>query len=120
MVGDGVISLRHHGHATSYQYDVSDHIKKGIIPRRNFEDFPRAFLLAFQIMTGDDWVNQMDDHLFVFNDWAPFLFFGSIFRSQVTREKLARCGQYRLTGWCACRAQYLQLHPALAVRGSDP
>eukprot|EP01047_Picozoa_sp_COSAG01_P049264 COSAG01_NODE_4869_length_4666_cov_7.693891_1_plen_82_part_10 len=32
-----------------------DFIRKGLIPRRNFEDFPRAFLLAFQVMTGDDW-----------------------------------------------------------------
>jgi hypothetical protein len=27
------------------------------------QDFPRAFLLAFQVMTGDDWVNQMHDYM---------------------------------------------------------
>jgi hypothetical protein len=75
MVGDGHISVKHDGNAVTYRYDVGDLIRKGLIPRRNFEDFPRAFLLAFQIMTGDDWVNQMHDHLYVFNDWAPALFF---------------------------------------------
>ena len=26
-------------------------------------------------MTGDDWVNQLHDHLYIFNDWAPAIFF---------------------------------------------
>jgi hypothetical protein len=28
-------------------------------PRRNFENFGRAWLLCFQTLTGDDWSNQM-------------------------------------------------------------
>ena len=46
-----------------YGYDVTDFIRQGLIPRRSFEDFPRAFLMAFQVMTGDDWVNQMHDNM---------------------------------------------------------
>ena len=48
-----------HDHRRTYGYDVGELINKTLIPRRNFEDMPRAFLLAFQIITGDDWVNQM-------------------------------------------------------------
>ena len=76
LVGDGEIRVTHAENNIVYGYDVEGLIAKGLIPRRNFEDFPRAFLLAFQVMTGDDWVNQMHDHLQVFNGWAPaFLFF---------------------------------------------
>ena len=75
LVGNGAIRVTHAENNIVYGYDVTDMITKGLIPRRNFEDFPRAFLLAFQVMTGDDWVNQMHDHLQVFNGWAPALLF---------------------------------------------
>ena len=66
LAGDGVYDVREAETEfgdVRYAYDVVDFIDKGLIPRRNFEDFPRAFLLAFQVMTGDDWVNQMHDYL---------------------------------------------------------
>lgn len=66
LAGDGVYDVREPETEfgdTRYAYDVVEFIDKGLIPRRNFEDFPRAFLLAFQVMTGDDWVNQMHDYL---------------------------------------------------------
>ena len=67
-----------HDHRHSYGYDVGRMINKSLIPRRNFEDLPRAFLLAFQIITGDDWVNQMHDHMYIYNLWTPpLLFFAS-------------------------------------------
>ena len=59
LVGDGEFDIRKQGAEVRYGYDVEQMIARGLIPRRNFEDFPRAFLLAFQVMTGDDWVNQM-------------------------------------------------------------
>ena len=43
----------------------------GLIPRRSFEDFPRGFLLSFQILTGDDWVNQMHDYVLVTESSVP-------------------------------------------------
>lgn len=66
LSGDGVYDVREPETEfgdVRYAYDVVEFINKGLIPRRNFEDFPRAFLLAFQVMTGDDWVNQMHDYL---------------------------------------------------------
>ena len=67
-----------HDSRHTYGYDVPDLINKSLIPRRNFEDLPRAFLLAFQIITGDDWVNQMHDHMAIYNLWTPpMLFFSS-------------------------------------------
>jgi hypothetical protein len=76
VIGNGKIDVTHEGAATGFGYDVGDLITKGLIPRRNFEDFPRAFLLAFQVMTGDDWVNQMHDYMAVFsNSWSPALLF---------------------------------------------
>lgn len=78
LAGDGVYDVRvpktEFGD-TRYAYDVTDFINLGLIPRRNFEDFPRAFLLAFQVMTGDDWVNQLQDYLEVRGGsitWAIF------------------------------------------------
>ena len=68
-----------HDHRHSYGYDVGELINKSLIPRRNFEDLPRAFLLAFQIITGDDWVNQMHDHMYIYNLWTPPLLFFSSF-----------------------------------------
>jgi len=59
LMGDGIYDIRKEGAEIRYGYDVTEFIAKGLIPRRNFEDFPRAFLLSFQVMTGDDWVNQM-------------------------------------------------------------
>ena len=49
---------RMHGNEYKIGYNITDLVTKGLIPRRSFEDFPRAFLLAFQIMTGDDWVKH--------------------------------------------------------------
>jgi hypothetical protein len=68
-----------HDHRHSYGYDVAELINKSLIPRRNFEDLPRAFLLAFQIITGDDWVNQMHDHMYIYNLWTPPLLFFTSF-----------------------------------------
>ena len=31
--------------------------------------------MAFQVMTGDDWVNQMHDHLELFNGWTPAILY---------------------------------------------
>ena len=28
-------------------------------------------LLSMQVMTGDDWVNQMNDYMEVYNGWLP-------------------------------------------------
>eukprot|EP01052_Picozoa_sp_SAG31_P009473 SAG31_NODE_498_length_14861_cov_3.405026_4_plen_561_part_00 len=78
-VGNWTAFSHTHDHRRTYGYDVDDLINKTLIPRRNFEDMPRAFLLAFQIMTGDDWVNQMHDHMAVYNIWAPPLLFFSAF-----------------------------------------
>ena len=33
------------------------------IPRRNFQNFGRAWLMAFQTLTGDDWCNQMYQYM---------------------------------------------------------
>eukprot|EP01052_Picozoa_sp_SAG31_P010413 SAG31_NODE_570_length_14016_cov_10.573543_4_plen_2093_part_00 len=79
MLGDGVYDIRKEGAEVRYGYDVQDFITKGLIPRRNFEDFPRAFLLSFQVMTGDDWVNQMHDYLEVRPGWVTWLIFFSNF-----------------------------------------
>ena len=43
--------IRHEGKHNTTGYNVVDMIRSGTIPRRNFEDFPRAFLLAFQVTT---------------------------------------------------------------------
>ena len=67
--------LNHEGQHNITGYDVVRSIKKGLIPRRNFEDFPRAFLLSFQVMTGDDWINQMNDYMEVFSKWVCIPFF---------------------------------------------
>lgn len=76
LAGNANITVTHEGLSVGYGYDVGDLIKKGLIPRRNFEDFGRAFLLAFQVMTGDDWVNQMHDYMYVFtNSAAPAILF---------------------------------------------
>ena len=75
MVGDGTIKVAHEGNKISFGYNVTDMIKKGLIPRRNFEDMGRSFLMAFQVMTGDDWVNQMHDHLELFNGWTPAILY---------------------------------------------
>jgi hypothetical protein len=92
LTGDGVYDIRHFAMSSDnpddqltgeesiseyrYGYDVQEFIRRGLIPRRNFEDFPRAFLLAFQVMTGDDWVNQMHDHMEMAPGWiTPMLFF---------------------------------------------
>eukprot|EP01043_Picozoa_sp_COSAG02_P015294 COSAG02_NODE_649_length_18914_cov_30.645868_1_plen_1639_part_10 len=85
LSGDGVYDIRHYAMSSDnpdeiaeyrYGYDVQQFIRLGLIPRRNFEDFPRAFLLAFQVMTGDDWVNQMHDHMEMAPGWiTPLLFF---------------------------------------------
>ena len=87
LTGDGVYDVRHFAKSRDsddglmlgsyrYGYDVQEFIRKGLIPRRNFEDFPRAFLLAFQVMTGDDWVNQMHDNMEMAPGFVtPALFF---------------------------------------------
>eukprot|EP01048_Picozoa_sp_COSAG05_P006388 COSAG05_NODE_412_length_10089_cov_13.887287_5_plen_990_part_00 len=75
LVGDGEYDVRTAVGEVRYGYNVSDFIRKGLIPRRNFEDFPRAFLLSFQIMTGDDWVNQMHDVMEVKGGNIPMLLF---------------------------------------------
>ena len=75
LTGDGVYEIRKEGAELRVGYDVPDFIAKGLIPRRNFEDFPRAFMLSFQIMTGDDWVNQMQDYLEVRPGWVTWLLF---------------------------------------------
>ena len=85
LTGDGVYDIRHFALSSGnpdavaeyrYGYDVQQFIRMGLIPRRNFEDFPRGFLLAFQVMTGDDWVNQMHDHMEMAPGWiTPLLFF---------------------------------------------
>ena len=77
--GNWSVFAHAHDHRHTYGYDVEELINKTLIPRRNFEDMPRAFLLAFQIMTGDDWVNQMHDHMAIYNIWAPPLLFFSAF-----------------------------------------
>lgn len=52
LTGNGDFSMQPDiGNSTRFGYDVKDFIRKGLIPRHNFEDFPRAFLLSFQIMT---------------------------------------------------------------------
>ena len=75
LTGDTEFMIRHEGAHNTTGYDVVAMIRTGTIPRRNFEDFPRAFLLAFQVMTGDDWVNQMNDYMEVYNVWLPALLF---------------------------------------------
>eukprot|EP01051_Picozoa_sp_SAG22_P013108 SAG22_NODE_1433_length_4435_cov_6.497463_1_plen_1296_part_00 len=75
LVGDTPYMTRHEGAHNMTGYNVVDMIRAGQIPRRNFEDFPRAFLLAFQVMTGDDWVNQMNDYMEVYNTWLPAMLF---------------------------------------------
>ena len=78
LMMDGDYDIRKEGAEWRYGYDVGEFIAKGLIPRRNFEDFPRAFLLSFQIMTGDDWVNQMHDYLEVRPGWITwFIFFAN-------------------------------------------
>jgi hypothetical protein len=78
LVGDVKFLHRHEGAHNTTGYDVPELIRIGAIPRRNFEDFPRAFLMAFQIMTGDDWVNQMNDYQEVYGQWMPaFIFFSN-------------------------------------------
>jgi hypothetical protein len=75
LIGSGQYDVRFLGNETRHGYNVQDFIRKGLIPRRNFEDFPRAFLLAFQVMTGDDWVNQMHDVMEVKGGIVPPLLF---------------------------------------------
>lgn len=53
-MGDGMYNERHEGNEIRYGYDVTEFITKGLIPRRNFEDFPRAFLLSFQVCAHSD------------------------------------------------------------------
>jgi hypothetical protein len=114
LVGNGTYDTRMHGNEHKIGYNVTDLVTKGLIPRRSFEDFPRAFLLAFQvchymtqplvelyagcmvalkvawcgiaafllasqIMTGDDWVNQMHDYMEARAGSAvvPLLFFAN-------------------------------------------
>ncbi len=78
LAGDGIYDIRKEGAEWRYGYDVPEFIRRGLIPRRNFEDFPRAFLLSFQIMTGDDWVNQMHDYLEARPGWITwFIFFAN-------------------------------------------
>ena len=75
LVGDGTFMMRTQVDKKIWGYEVTDFIRRGLIPRRNFEDFPRAFLLSFQVMTGDDWVNQLNDHMQVVNGWLPPILF---------------------------------------------
>jgi hypothetical protein len=76
LAGNGVYTVTDQGLETErYGYDVTDFIRKGLIPRRNFEDFPRGFLLSFQIMTGDDWVNQLHDVMEVKGGIIPVVLF---------------------------------------------
>lgn len=49
------------------------------VPRRSFESFPRAWLLHFQILTGDDWSNQMYAYMNVTNGVGTFLYFSLSF-----------------------------------------
>lgn len=78
LMGNGDYDVRKEVAEVRYGYNVDEFIGKGLIPRRNFEDFPRAFLLSFQIMTGDDWVNQLHDYLEVRPGWITwFIFFAN-------------------------------------------
>lgn len=80
LTGDGAyVTQQDTDGNTRYGYDVTEFIRKGLIPRRNFEDFPRAFLLSFQVMTGDDWVNQMHDVMEVKGGIIPALLFTANF-----------------------------------------
>jgi hypothetical protein len=51
----------------------------GDIPRRSVESFPRAWLLGFQTLTGDDWSNQMYSYMNAANPVGAFFFFALSF-----------------------------------------
>jgi hypothetical protein len=53
---------------------------KGLaVPRRNFENIGRAWLMAFQTLTGDDWCNQMYQYMNVAGPLLPVMVFGMCF-----------------------------------------
>ena len=79
IMGNGTYVERMEGAKLVVGYNVTEFIVKGLMPRRNFEDFPRAFLLSFQIMTGDDWVNQLSDYMEVKSRLLPVIIFGFTF-----------------------------------------
>ena len=49
------------------------------LPRRSFEHFGVAWLMAFQTLTGDDWCNQMYQTMNVAGPVLPAMIFGMIF-----------------------------------------
>lgn len=51
------------------------------VPRRNFQNFGRAWLMAFQTLTGDDWCNQMYQYMNVAGPVLPAMVFGMCFVS---------------------------------------
>jgi hypothetical protein len=51
------------------------------VPRRNFENIGRAWLMAFQTLTGDDWCNQMYQYMNVAGPLLPVMVFGMCFVS---------------------------------------
>ena len=51
------------------------------VPRRNFQHIGRAWLMAFQTLTGDDWCNQMYQYMNVAGPVLPCLVYGMCFVS---------------------------------------
>eukprot|EP01050_Picozoa_sp_SAG11_P005114 SAG11_NODE_347_length_10420_cov_5.267997_2_plen_2091_part_00 len=51
------------------------------IPRRNFQNFGRAWLMAFQTLTGDDWCNQMYQYMNQADFFFPVLVYAMCFVS---------------------------------------
>ena len=51
------------------------------VPRRNFEHIGRAWLMAFQTLTGDDWCNQMYQYMNVAGPVLPCFVYGMCFIS---------------------------------------
>ena len=50
----------------------------GEIQRRHYENIGKAWLMAFQTLTGDDWCNQMYAYVNIFG-WPAAIFYAVVF-----------------------------------------
>ena len=61
-----------------YDGDLSADGANGEIQRRHYENIGKAWLMAFQTLTGDDWCNQMYAYVNIFG-WPAALFYAVVF-----------------------------------------